>query len=78
VEGETVKQPAKKGAQRCLAQGLSRAEHDRCVLPAGAGGHDMARSKGALGLPVLIHRDAEGNEWTIHGVYQRQQKQEAS
>lgn len=71
--------PARKDGKRCQAQRVSQAERDRCILPFGVGGHEMAQSfKGFLALPVLIHRDAEGNEWTIHGMFVRQQEQETS
>lgn len=51
-----MKQSAKANANRCLAQRLSQADRDRCILPAGASGHDMAQNyRGALALPVLIH-----------------------
>lgn len=74
-----MKQSAKANAARCLAQGRSKADRDRCVLPVGAAGHDMAQThRGELALPVLIHRDESGNEWTIHGVFVRQQTEEAS
>lgn len=71
--------PARKDGKRCQAQRVSQADRYRCILPFGVGGHEMAQTyKGFLALPVLIHRDESGNEWTIHGPYVRQQKQETN
>lgn len=48
--------------------------HVRCVLPNTIDGHELARDdRGQLGLPVRIHRDHDGREWTRHGEFKRAQ-----
>lgn len=52
-------------------------QYVRCVLDAGPNSHegaDVATIPGAvslLGLPVPIHRGADGREWTRYGPFTR-------
>ncbi len=69
----TGRMSARKGVDRCKAVYVSQT--DRCVLPAGVGGHDLARVYSGLGLPVLIHRAEDGREWTSKGPFVREQRE---
>lgn len=51
----------------------------RCVMGRNAEGHDMAATTGnALGLPIPIHRDSDGNEWTSRGPFKREVRPDAT
>ena len=45
----------------------------RCVMGNKVDGHELAATTGnALGLPMLIHRDPDGLEWTEKGPFKRE------
>lgn len=62
--------PAIRGARRCVSIAPAELGSARCIMPAGASGHEKwndRRAHTVLQLPVLLHRSQDAEHWTIYG-----------